>query len=365
MTRWRVRSLAVVLVFSALAALAPPGVPASVAQEREPAVAKAGDAELSYRMDLVKRMSPEQQTRLREALRRLRSLPEAERRRLREKARRVGADRLVGVAGRDVARLHRKHRDFRARREQIVRMLGGDERFRRLSEDERGYLESEATRSFHRYLRNSFLGLLTPAEMREFESLPAEERRARSRASLERIAAEVLAERTEEERAHYDALDVRARRRQMQTWMKSRRERVIIDWVPLFDRGTVTPFLALPADERAERAAKWRERRRWYDVGRMIRKSVRLDRDARRQLHSLGPESLASLRQVVESSSGQAPGERRVTIQREIRRLYTQAAMDNTLRRAERPGRGERSERQDRRERPDRSPRGGRGRSRR
>ncbi len=170
------RLLLALLVFVAVAA------PAA-------SIARAGDdaGALRRRLEIIRKLPPEEQQRLREALARFRSLPAAEQQKLRRRAARVGPDRLRELVGRNVERLRRRNAALRREREEIVRLLGGAERFAGLSNVERRYLVSLGVRSFQKHIRRSLLDIAGPGEMNAFSRLPRTERKAKLEAAVRQL----------------------------------------------------------------------------------------------------------------------------------------------------------------------------------
>ncbi len=284
----------------------------------------AAKGDLAYRMDLVERMGKDRKARLKRALVRFKSLPEARRKELRKKVQKIGEDRLLGLDGRDPATLRKKHEKMRERHQALLDLVGKP-RLANLSQDETAYVHAMARRRFHAYFKNSMLKLAGPWQREEWKNLSEDERRQKAREARQRVEEHVLKDLSEAERTEFDTLKGRERHARMREFMQAEMDRYAMDFAPVFESAFLDPFLRSPPEERARQVQRFKQKQHWYEVRRVLFREM--SKDTRRQLFHLRPDQLAEVRTLWEQTKDLPAAERRTQIEVEVRRLYSEASI--------------------------------------
>lgn len=291
-----------------------------------PALASDGPSadELKRRVEWIRQLPPEEKARLKEALARFRALPAAERDALRNKAAKIGAERLEGLAGRDLPALRSKRKDLNAEIESVFRNIG-EPRFEGVSESERAYLRSLALRRFQQHIQRRALGMTSYSQL---ETLTPEEKRSRMKAALERIVGERIGKMPDEERRRIEALPPKERKAEHGAILAQFRMDETLEFARVFDQQQVRRFQSLPAEKRAEEVRNWRDRNRWFAVSRILKEEIAISDEARRAFATLGPLDWARVAFRVAQTENLPPQERRVEIEREIQQLAGARTLD-------------------------------------
>jgi DNA gyrase/topoisomerase IV subunit A len=270
----------------------------------------------------IRQLPADEKKRLKEALHRFNSLTPAQRDALRAKARAIGPERLGELAGRDIEKLHRKHASLQREVDEILRLLGGSERLRSLTPDERAYVRAEAIRGFHRHCRQQLLEDANLAQ--DFDQLPFAEKRRRFEEATVFAIRKLLDEQTPEDRARHLALPAAEQRRARAELMAEWRMRETTEFVKKFERFRLFKLLEMPPEERSAELAK---RVRWMQLfGLMQRDGA--DKDTLRMLGQLGADERAQVAQVYEQAQDLPVADRRTRTEEKIRELYGRSSFD-------------------------------------
>lgn len=270
----------------------------------------------------IRQLPAEEKRRLKEALQRFNSLTPEQRDKLRAKARAIGAERLGELAGRDFEKLHRQHTFLQREMEEILRLLGGAERLKSLTPEERAYVRAEAMRGFQRHCRQR---LLEEANLAGgFEQLPLAEKKQRVETAVGIAIKKLLEELTPEERAHHLALPAAEQRRARAELMAEWRMRETVEFVKKFERFRLFRLLEMPP---AERSAELARRVRWMQLTGVLQRDG-ADKDTMRMLGQLGADERAQVAQVYEQAQDLPVAERRARAEEKIRELYGRSSLD-------------------------------------
>jgi hypothetical protein len=324
------RRLLLALLLAVAALAGPFATPAQADQDSERI--------LRERIEQIRRLPREEQERLRAALQRFRSKPQAEQRRLRERADEVGKDRLSELAGRDVGRLRKRHSALDRERQEIVRLLGGEERFAAWEPVEKRYIVNLAVRSFQKHVRRTLLDIAGPNEMEAFNQLPKGERKAKMGAAVHHLEANLLAAETPESRAQILALPPHEQRRRRRELLAEHRLSLIPSFIGVFERYQVQPFLEMAPEKRRRTAQRWDQRARWFEIRHRLEREVGVSRDVLRMLSELAPEDWARVRDEYDRTAELPAAERRLRLEGEIRAIHGRSAVSTDG--AERPRNG-------------------------
>jgi len=279
------------------------------------------------RIEMIRRLPPDEQARLREALQRFRSLPPEKREELRRRAERVGPDRLRELVGRDVQRLRRRHGALQRERDEIVRELGGMERFAALSQVERDYVVELAVRSFQKHIRRTLLDIAGPDQMRAFGRLPHAERKQKIEDAVRQLEESLIAAETPESRARILALPPEEQRAERLRLLAEHRLSLVPSFLMQFERLRVVPFLRLPPEQRQAAAERWASRARWFEIRRRLETDLGVSRETLRLLSQLGPEEWARVRDEYDQSEEMPALERRLHLEDVIREIHGRASL--------------------------------------
>ena len=295
---------------------------------------------LRDRIQMIRKLPPEEQQRLRAALQRFKSLSEEQRGHVRACAERVGKERLQELVGRDVERLRKRQTALDRERTEILRLLGGRERFATLSEVERQYVAGLAVRSFQKHVRRTLLDIGGPNEMNAFSRLAREERRAKLETAVRQLEESLIQAETPESQAAIRALPPGEQRHRRHELLAEHRMSLIPSFVTAFEHQRVRPFLLLPPEKRQSAAAEWAERARWFEMRKRLEQDVGVSSEALRLLVRLGAEDWARLRDEYDRTQTMGAVERRLHLENEIRELHGRAALSSDANRRG-GGRGE------------------------
>lgn len=294
-------------------------------------IASAQDAapkDLDERIERVKRLSPPERQRLKAALRRFKELPEDRRRELREKASRVGEDRLRGLKGRDIRGLSRRHQDLQRERQAVLEILQFEQRTADLSAAEKELLRVEAGRQFHQFVRREILAPGHSPLPKDFDRLPHEQRRERVRAGMQALMKRLEEQMTPQEREEFVRLEGAALHERRMELLREFRVRMAGDFARNFDNAYLTPFLQASAEQRAALVEKFQRRTRWFEVASVLEREVGVSRETLLLLRALDASDWAQIRLDLERTASMPPLERRAEMERGIRELYGRAAAD-------------------------------------
>lgn len=278
----------------------------------------------------IRQLPPEEKERLKGLLRRFAALPASEREALRAKARELGAERLGELAGRDFAKVRRRHAMIERETDTLVELLGGTERLAEFPPEVRAYLRAEAMRGFQRFVRQRMLEAATLAA--GFEQLPEPEKRARFLRAQHAAAQAILAERSEEERAAFLAMSGAEQRAARARLLEEWRRREIVNFAKRFEGARLLPLFEMKPEEVREIAAS---RVRWFQLAGLLHADG-VDRETMRMLAQLRADERAQVALVYESARDFPAADRRQRVEEKIRELYGRASFDTE--RMRRPG---------------------------
>ena len=279
--------------------------------------------EVARRLQGIHDLPPQQKSKLKSALERFHGLPAAERDKLRAKAAKVGAERLDGLAGRDIEKLRHSKVTLDAEVDEIVGSFGA-ERTAGLTDDERAYLRAEVLRGFQRHLERRLLDMNSYEEV---QKLAPAERKALKEAAIRRMVAARVAALPDEEQARLRSLDPAARQAANARLVADFRMDETRPFSTMFERFRLQPFLKATPEERAKLVRKWRESSRWHEVVRFLKQDVGIDEEARRDLAALGPADLARVRFEFEQTESLPVAERKLRLERLIHQLVGERSL--------------------------------------
>lgn len=314
--RW-MRSMAAALL-AALFVVAGVSRSAALAQD-----AATGD-ELQRRVQWLRDLPPEERAKLKAKLESFRDLPQETRDKLRRRAAKLGPERLDGLAGRDLRKVASRFASFDVEIDRVMSLLGA-EQLAALGPDERAYLRAEALRGFQRHLQRR---VLNAPSYDEWERLPREERRARTRLAVRHIVDSRLAKLPDEERARIRALPPKDAAAEEARIFAEYRMDETLEFARIFGRFRVERFVRLSPAERAETVRVWRERSRWPQLLRVLKEDIGIGDDVRRELASLGPGEWAKVMAEVRTTEAMPLEDRRTRIEQTIRRLAGERSLD-------------------------------------
>jgi len=282
------------------------------------------------RIAKIRKLSPDEKARLKQALERFRALTPEQREALRAKAREVGAERLGELAGRNVDRLLEQHAGLCAERDEIMKLLGGPDRFQSLGHEERAYLRYMAIRGFQEHCR---LRMLETADLspQAFNGLaPLEKREWRKKAD-DAVVDKMLAEKTLDEQAKFRTLPPAEQRRERAKLRAEWRLRETPAFVKKFEAFRLQKFLDMTPEARATLI---KSQVRWMGLTDLL-VADGADHDTLRMLHQLRADERARVALLYEQSGDLAPIDRRAKVVAKIRELYGSSTFDDA--RAQRP----------------------------
>lgn len=311
------------LLLAVLALVA--GISASV-------LAQDGGPSLEERREMVKKLSPEERARLKEALERFRKLPAAEQDALRRKAADLGPERLKGLAGRpDAPTLLRKHGILEAEIDRVFSSIDPD-RLKGLSDDERTFLRSEALRGFQRFVR---IRVLQRTGFRggevELEKMPPAERRKVLEEGWAKIEEETLARLPEAEAARIRSLPPRERREERMRMERAYRDAETLEFSKQFALHRIAVFAAKPPEDRARIVEKWRRRAQWFQAMRVLKEEVGVSEECLRLMAPLPADAWARVLFDVNQHETKPADERRRLVEESIRKVAGDRALDPDL----------------------------------
>jgi hypothetical protein len=278
----------------------------------------------------IRRLSPEEKSRLKEALDRFRAMTPEQREALRKKAHEVGAERLGELAGRDFEKLEEKHAGLEREMNEIMRLLGGPERLASLTQEERAYVRMMALRGFQEHCR---LRLLQTAglEPAAFNGLTPAEKREWRRKGFDAAVDKLLEERTLDAQAAFRAMTPAEQRRERAKLFAEWRIRETPAFVKKFDNFRLQKLLDMTPADRAKLVANHVH---WLQLTSLLA-SDGADRDTLKMLHALRADERARVALVYEQSRDLPPIDRRAKVVEKIRELYGSGTFDES--RAQRP----------------------------
>lgn len=270
----------------------------------------------------IRALPADERRRLKDALARFNALPAAERDALRAKAKAVGAERLGELAGRDFGKLRKKHAAVQRETDEVIKWLGGDARFAGLSPAEGAYVRHMVMRNFQRYCRQRLLeeALLDAG----FDKLPAAAQRERREKAAEAAIEHVLAEKTPEEHAAYEAMTPAERREVRVQAMIEWRLRRTTEFAKRFDSYRLLKIIDMPPEERHRMLAS---QVRWNQILGLLH-SEGTDRDTLRMLGQLRADERAQVALVYEQARDEAAADRLAKVKDKIRELYGAGTLD-------------------------------------
>lgn len=283
------------------------------------------EAEVRRRVEWLKTLPREDRERLKQALEKFRSLPEAERDELRRRAARVGAERLDGLSGRDLSALRQWRKNVTTDVDSVFRNIG-DARLSGLSDDERAYMRSEAMRGFQRHLQRRVLGVVSYEDV---DRLPPDERRKRLREGLDRVVAERFAQAPDEVQATLRTLRPEEARGRL---LAEFREAETLEFAKIFDQHRIRRFEQQTPEARAKEVGRWREREHWSEAARVLREEIGISDEARRAFAALSPLDKARLVRMVRESEATSVQQRRADIEKAIQRFAGDRTLDSKRR---------------------------------
>ena len=297
--------------------------PVSIAHADE-----AADAALRARIELIRKLPREDQQRLRAALVRFQRLSPERQKEIRSRAKRVGDVRLRELVGRNVKQLRRRQNSLDTERAEMVRLLGGSERFTALSPLQRKYLFSAGVREFQRHVRRELLDMGGPRMMEEFNRLPRDEKKQRLSRALKAVEERLLASETAQSRAAIVALPPGKQRKLRKKLLAEYRMTLIPGFVGYFEARVIGPYMRRSHAERQKIAERWAQRARWFEMRRRLDREIGVSRGTLDLLSEMRPEEWARIRDVYvrTGTEGLTPGERRLRLETEIRELHGRSA---------------------------------------
>jgi len=319
------------LVLGALAAVA------CIVASAVPALAQGevSAEELKGRVERIRNLSPEDKSRLKEALRRFRKLPEAERKALRQKARQVGQDRLAGLGHRgglgtrDVPGLVKKHERMENERKAIFQALDFDRRTAHLPKDERKMLRRHAGRQFHHFFKRKILSPNHSPIPPNFDGWAPAERRARIKEAMRALTTRLISELEPEERAAYRKSSRQEKRRVREGLIAEYRIRMGLEYARNFDNAYFTRYLQTSPQERRKHLEKLNRRARWFEIVRVFDREAGVSKETLRLPRGLHADDWGRLRAHYEDVKDLPAPERRQEVERAIRELHGKAAADD------------------------------------
>lgn len=289
-------------------------------------VGSASGQETPGREDQVERirqLPTDEKRRLKAALDRFNALPAAEREALRAKARAVGADRLGELAGRDYGKLKQKHAFVERETDEVMRLLGGPERFAGLTPDERAFVRATAMRAFQRYCKQRILEAATLDA--GFDNLPpAAQHERRERATAEAVQ-NILGEKSAEEKAAYAAMSPADQKRERFRAMVEWRLRRTTEFAKRFESFRLLKILDMPPEDRHKLLAG---QVRWYQLMNLLH-SEGVDRDTLKMLGQLRADERAQVALIYEQAQDLAPADRTAKVKDKIHELYGASTFDD------------------------------------
>jgi len=270
----------------------------------------------------IRQLPAEEKKRLKDSLDRFNALPAAEREALRTKARAVGTDRLGELAGRDFVKLKQKHAFVERETDEVMKQLGGPERFAGLSPDEQAFVRDMAMRAFQRYCRQR---VLESASLDAgFDKLPpAAQRERREKAGAAAIQ-RILDEKSDGEKAAYAAMTPAEQKRERFRTMIEWRLRQTTDFAKRFDNFRLLKILDMPPAERSKLLAG---QVRWYQLMSLLH-TEGVDRDTLKMLGQLRADERAQVAQVYAEAQDQTPADRTAKVKDKIHELYGASTFD-------------------------------------
>jgi hypothetical protein len=270
----------------------------------------------------IRQLPADEKQHLKEALARFNALPETEREALRAKARAVGADRLGELAGRDYAKLKQKHAFVERETDEVLKDLGGPERFAGLTPDERAYVRDMAMRNFQRYCSQR---LLESAGLDAgYDKLPPAAKRERGAKAAAAAVQQILDEKTPEEKAAYAAMTPAEQKRERGKAMVEWRLRRTTEFAKRFDNFRLLKIIDMPPEERHKLLAN---QVRWYQIMTLLH-TEGVDKDTLKMLGQLRADERAQVAHVWEQSEDQTPADRMAKVKDKIHELYGASTFD-------------------------------------
>jgi hypothetical protein len=278
----------------------------------------------------IRRLSPDEKRRLKDALDRFRAMPPEQRDALRKKAHEVGAERLGELAGRDFGRLKEKHSGLQREMNEIMTLLGGPERIAGLSPDERAYVRMMALRGFNEHCR---IRLLETAELSPpaYVGLPEAQKREWMRKGFDAAVDKMLQEQPLDAQARFRAMAPAEQRRERAKLLGEWRMRETPAFVKKFDNFRLQKLIDMSPENRAKVVAN---RVHWLQLnGLLVGDGV--DRDTLKMLRALRADERARVALVYEQSRDLPAVDRRAKVVEKVRELYGSGTFDEG--RAQRP----------------------------
>jgi len=272
----------------------------------------------------IRRLSPDEKRRLKDALDRFQAMSPEQREALRKKARDVGAERLGELAGRDFAMLQEKHAGLRREMDEIMTLLGGPERLAGLTPDERAYVRMMALRGFQEHCR---LRLLQAAgfEPAAYNGLAPAEKREWRRKALDSAVDKLVAEQPLDAQARFRAMTSAEQRRERAKLLAEWRLRGTPAFVRQFDNFRLQKLLAMSPADREKLVAGHVH---WLQLTSLLAGDG-ADRDTLRMLHQLRADERARVALVYEQSRDLPPVDRRAKVVEKVRELYGSGTVDD------------------------------------
>ena len=280
---------------------------------------------------------------LKKRLHYFRSLPEAERKRLRAKAKKLGEDRLRALEGHKIKKLIKSHRRMRGERNYLFDTLRLRERLAHLSPDERAFAEHQAMRGFHAFVRVKVLSPDgQPFDVQALKGMPRHEQKARMQRAMEKLVDRLVAELPEEKREAFEAMDPPERKLERMTLLGGFKRGWVNPYAIEFERTFLKSFLAASPAERAKRVEPFKAGARWYEMRRRVDRDLGIGRDVAVLTKRFGVHEWSQVRERFEQMKDADPMARRLEVEQLIRELHAKLPPDTRSDRRMRPPNGKR-----------------------